>query len=153
VAVLIEDFAHNLLYLFIRDLFGLFVEDISLLLVDNVEVSCEIMADFIRGLRAFGDQRWRRPTRVPCGTEREQRNERLTFSESACFSIEIDSLLEDFSLSDILESLGAAGTGARRGEGTLRASSKGLVRVLYWTETQDCHAKCPSVSHGRMDQM
>lgn len=61
---------------------------------------------------------------------------RLTFSGSTCFSIERDSLLEDFSLSDILEmriqALGRLGPGEG---GTLRAPSKELARVLYWTET------------------
>lgn len=67
MTVFLENLAHNLLHIFIRDLFRLLVEDISTLLVDDVEVSREIMADFSRGLRAFGDQRWREPMRVRVG--------------------------------------------------------------------------------------
>jgi len=51
VTVLFENLAHNLLYIFIRDLFGLLVEEISLLFVDDIEVSSEIMAEFSRSLR------------------------------------------------------------------------------------------------------
>lgn len=102
MAVLFENLAHNLLYLFIRDLLGLLVEEISLLLAEDVEVSREILADFSRVLRELGDQRWYQQ-RGACGSERCDGNERLTFSGSVCFSIERDSLLEVFSLSDILE--------------------------------------------------
>jgi len=102
--MLFENLTHNLLYLFIRDLLGLLVEEISLLLVDDVEVSREILADFSRVLRELGDQRWYQQRGCMWdGSERCDGNERLTFSGSVCFSIERDSLLEVFSLSDILE--------------------------------------------------
>ena len=45
VAVLFKDLAHNLLYIFIRDLCGLLVEEISSLLVDGIEVSSEVLAE------------------------------------------------------------------------------------------------------------
>lgn len=45
MAVFFKNLTHNILYLFIRDLFGLFVKVISTLLVDDVEVSREVMAD------------------------------------------------------------------------------------------------------------
>ena len=45
MTVFFENLVHNLLYIFIRDLFGLLVEEIGLLLVDNIEVSSEFMAD------------------------------------------------------------------------------------------------------------
>ncbi len=45
VTVFFENLAHNLLYIFIRNLCGLLVEEIGLLLVDDIEVSSEVMAD------------------------------------------------------------------------------------------------------------
>jgi hypothetical protein len=53
VTVVVEDLAHNLLYIFIRDLCGLLVEEISLLLVKDIEVSSEIVTEVGRGLREF----------------------------------------------------------------------------------------------------
>jgi hypothetical protein len=54
VTVLFENLAHNLLYIFIRDLCGLLIEKVSLLLVDDIEVSSKIMAEISWCLREFG---------------------------------------------------------------------------------------------------
>ena len=44
MTVLFENLAHNLLYIFIRDLCGLLVEEINLLLVNDIDVNSKIMA-------------------------------------------------------------------------------------------------------------
>jgi len=55
--MLLENLAHDLLYIFIRDLCGLLVEEIDLLLVDDIKVGSKIMAEISRSLREFGYQR------------------------------------------------------------------------------------------------
>ena len=100
MTVLFENLAHNLLYIFIRDLCGLLVEEINLLLVNDIDVSSKIMAVISRYLGEFGYRR----TGMRVGLKGSDENERLTvFWGSASFSVERDSLLGVLSLSDILE--------------------------------------------------
>lgn len=54
MTVLFENLAHNLLYIFIRDLCGLLVEEINLLLVNDIDVNSKIMAVISRYLGEFG---------------------------------------------------------------------------------------------------
>ena len=112
MAVLFEDLAHDLIYIFIRDLFGLLVEQISSLLIDDLEVSCETMADISRGLRELDGQRDAPAPVNAIGTRVGLKGSGAgpdagcgltsAASASACFSIERDSLLGVLSLSDIL---------------------------------------------------
>lgn len=93
VTMLLKDFAHDLLGLFVGDLLGLLEEEVGLLLIRNVQLCGHSMADFgskeLKGGGALGMTRKRKEIVQTSGSL-----EGLPFSR--------DSLLEFFSLKDMI---------------------------------------------------